>query len=138
MMVLPLQRGGPTSSAATGDDRGDDDDDNATGDDRDDDASGFLGILSHSHSLKFHYQTLCKLYSQKNIFSGIQTHNFAGAVKKLPQVFPSLDHPDQQPNIVKIVIVSKRHLADHPWRVLSSVSTIISTGNCGRNINDKI
>ena len=67
MMVVLLQRGGPTSSAATGDDRGDDDDDDddATGDNRDDDTSGFLGILSHSHSLKFHYQTLCKLYSQK-------------------------------------------------------------------------
>ena len=48
MMVLPLQRGGPTSSAATGDDK--------------DDVPDLCKILSHTHSLKFHHQTLCKLY----------------------------------------------------------------------------
>ena len=125
MMVLPLQRGGPTSSAATGDD------------------SGMMmsqvyaEFLSQSR-LEVSLSDLVQVVLTKNAFSGIQTHNFAGAVKKLPQVFPSRDHHDQQPNIIKIVIVSKRQLADRPWRVLSSVATIISTGNCGRNINDKI
>ena len=49
--------------------------------------------------LEFHYQTLYKFYMNsltKIVFSGIQTHNFAGAVKKFPQVFPSRDHRNQQ------------------------------------------
>ena len=94
-------------------------------------------FLSQSR-LEVSLSDLVQVVLTKNAFSGIQTHNFAGAVKKLPQVFPSRDHHDQQPNIIKIVIVSKRQLADRPWRVLFSVATIISTGNCGRNINDKI